>query len=205
MKKYTENQKLFKHQQTRIKRYVKKLEGEGYSLPDNIVPEMPKRVTKKDISEIKGIKAKDIKKLASAVDIETGEIFYGDSAKKFLTSLEYRGDIAVVESKEEAEDQSYTAAKIVVDNFLYEVSHLPDRVRTHLKTLIDNALKTVDLEDVAAGIVSANPRFTELYQRMAYDSKGAAEEFSSALISMIPNISSGLRDDLEESFIRASW
>ena len=68
----TKNQLEFKKQQRRLKRAIKRLEKQGYFDFNFEIPTLPKRVTKKRIEEIKGIKPKHILKNAQHVDFETG-------------------------------------------------------------------------------------------------------------------------------------
>lgn len=51
--KLTPNQQLYKKELKRIQSFIKKAEKRGYQFFENVVPEMPKRVTKEDLYNIK--------------------------------------------------------------------------------------------------------------------------------------------------------
>lgn len=70
----TENQKLFKKQQNRIKRFLKRNEQKGYIFPEDVIPEMPKRVTQKALREIRAVRPTKLFKEAKWVDVQTGEL-----------------------------------------------------------------------------------------------------------------------------------
>lgn len=75
-KKLTPNQQAYKKQITRIKRAIQRTESQGFTIPYNIIPETPKRITAKSISTLKSITPASIR--ASAVEytnLFTGEIF----------------------------------------------------------------------------------------------------------------------------------
>ena len=46
-KKQTENQKAYQKERRRLLQAVRRAEKQGYIFPEDIVPELPKRVTKK--------------------------------------------------------------------------------------------------------------------------------------------------------------
>lgn len=54
-RKLTPMQVEYKKQQKRIQNFIKRAEKKGYKFEDNLIPEMPKRVTKKALEDIKKI------------------------------------------------------------------------------------------------------------------------------------------------------
>lgn len=81
-KKQTENQKAFQKQRKRLLQAVRRAEKQGYIFQDNVVPQMPQRVTKKQLNKITNLKPKDLYKNAEWVDRETGEIFSAQERKE---------------------------------------------------------------------------------------------------------------------------
>lgn len=71
-RRLTANQKEWEYQVKNLKRRIKALEKLAYV--DFDIPERPKRVTKKDIARIKGIRRKELLQYAYDTDILTGEI-----------------------------------------------------------------------------------------------------------------------------------
>lgn len=72
--KKSANQIAYKKELSRIKRGIKQAEKRGYFVDSSLIPEMPKRVTKKALEKIKQIKPKDIYSQGEWLDISTGEL-----------------------------------------------------------------------------------------------------------------------------------
>lgn len=73
-KKQTENQKAYQKERSRLLQAVRRAEKQGYIFPEDIVPKLPKRVTKKQLEKIQKIKPKQLYKKAKFVYQETGEV-----------------------------------------------------------------------------------------------------------------------------------
>lgn len=73
-KRRTQNQKAFQKERRRLLQAVNRAKKQGYIFPDNIVPSIPKRVTKKSLERIQLLKPKDLYKKAQYLYEETGEI-----------------------------------------------------------------------------------------------------------------------------------
>lgn len=81
-KKLTENQKAYQKERRRLLQAVRRAEKQGYIFPEDIVPELPKRVTKKQLEKIQKIKPKQLYKKAEFVYQETGEIVPAEQRKQ---------------------------------------------------------------------------------------------------------------------------
>ena len=73
-KKLTENQKAYQKERRRLLQAVSRGKKQGYIFPEDVVPELPKRVTKKRLEKIQKIKPKDLYKKAVFVYEQTGEV-----------------------------------------------------------------------------------------------------------------------------------
>lgn len=70
-----ENLAEFKKQRRRIQQFKRRAEKRGYIFPENLIPEIPKTATKKDIEKLKKLTPEKLyKKIKLTVDIETGEL-----------------------------------------------------------------------------------------------------------------------------------
>lgn len=81
-KKRTENQKAYQKERRRLLQAIRRTEKQGYIFPKDIVPELPKRVTKKRLENIQKIKPKHLYKKAVFVYQETGEIVPAEKRKQ---------------------------------------------------------------------------------------------------------------------------
>lgn len=70
----SEAQKEYKREQERLMRLVRQGELDGYIFPEDVVPRLPKHVTKQQLEDIKKIRKEDLYEVASFIDKETGEV-----------------------------------------------------------------------------------------------------------------------------------
>ena len=80
--KQTENQKAYQKERRRLLQAVRRAEKQGYIFPEDIVPELPKRVTKKQLEKIQKTKPKQLYKKAEFVYQETGEVVPAEQRKQ---------------------------------------------------------------------------------------------------------------------------
>ena len=81
-KKPTQLQLEYRKQVKRLKQAVRRAEKRGYIIPDNIIPEQPKRITRKSVERLKKITTEEIYKKSEKLDFETGELIPGEVARK---------------------------------------------------------------------------------------------------------------------------
>ena len=81
-KKRTEKQKAFQKERRRLLQTVNRAKKQGYIFPENIVPSLPKRVTKKSLQRIQNLKSQDLYKKAQYLYEETGEIVSAEQRKQ---------------------------------------------------------------------------------------------------------------------------
>lgn len=73
-KQKTELQKAYQKERRRLQSAVRRAEKKGYVFPENTVPAMPKRVTKKSLEKIQKTKPIELYKKAKYINPETGEV-----------------------------------------------------------------------------------------------------------------------------------
>lgn len=86
-KRRTQNQKAFQKERRRLLQAVNRAKKQGYIFPENIVPSLPKRVTKKSLERIHLLKPKDLYKKAQYLYEETGEIVSAEQRKQEVKRL----------------------------------------------------------------------------------------------------------------------
>ena len=84
MAKLTPMQQAYKKEIKRLERAIKsEYKNTGIELDKSLIPEMPKRVTKKQLQKIKSIKPKDLREQSQYIDYETGEILTYEEVKDY--------------------------------------------------------------------------------------------------------------------------
>lgn len=77
----SEAQKEYQKERRRLLQAVRRGEQKGFIFPEDVVPPLPSRVTKKQLNKIKETKPSDLYKVASWLDRETGELVSINEAK----------------------------------------------------------------------------------------------------------------------------
>lgn len=77
----SEAQKEYQKERRRLLQAVRRGEKKGFIFPEDVVPPLPSRVTKKQLKQIKETKPSDLYKVASWLDRETGELVSINEAK----------------------------------------------------------------------------------------------------------------------------
>lgn len=80
-KKLTANQQEWKKELKRLQQFIRRAKKRGYTFNEDVIPEMPKRITKKRLSEIKGIKPDILYAQAEYFNAETGETITGTEGR----------------------------------------------------------------------------------------------------------------------------
>ena len=202
--KLTKNQIAFKKQITRIKNFIRRATKRGYEFSDNVIPTMPKRVTKKSIEKIKNIKPKDLYSKASYLDKSTGEMVSGSIGRKIernLSSQKAKETRKNNNNKRHSNNnKNYTTYETVIMKNFYEYikSFTSNKIRDSLFGMI----KTLEVEqgrtDVAKALQNMPLQFHEILARCGYDSDKALMEFETSFLEYFPNVSEQYKKDLME-------
>ena len=202
--KLTKNQIAFKKQVTRIKNFIRRATKRGYEFSDNVIPSMPKRVTKKSIEKIKNIKPKDLYSKASYLDKSTGEIVSGSTGRKIERNLSTQKAKETRKNnnnkRHSNNNKNYTTYETVIMKNFYEYikSFTSNKIRDSLYGMI----KTLEVEqgrtEVAKALQNMPLQFHEILARCGYDSDKALMEFETSFLEYFPNVSEQYKKDLME-------
>lgn len=77
----SEAQKEYQKERRRLLQAVRRGKQKGFIFPEDVVPPLPSRVTKKQLQQIKETKPSDLYKVARWLDRETGELVSTNEAK----------------------------------------------------------------------------------------------------------------------------
>ncbi len=82
-KNLTPNQQAWKKELKRLQQFIRRAKKRGYTFSEDVIPETPKRITKKQLSKIKGINPQTLYEQAEFYNPETGETISGVEGRKF--------------------------------------------------------------------------------------------------------------------------
>ena len=134
-KKRTENQKAYQKERRRLLQAVRRAEKQGYIFPEDIVPKLPKRVTKKRLENIQKIKPKVLYKKAEFVYQETGEIVPAEQRKQEVKQE------AIAKAKETRKRKKKSVS------IYYPVISIIDTIRDRLSELTREAKPPIPIEN----------------------------------------------------------
>lgn len=138
-KKQTENQKAYQKERKRLLQAVRRAEKQGYIFPEDIVPELPKRVTKRQLEKIQKIKPKQLYKKAEFVYQETGEIVTAEQRKQEIKKE------AIIKAKETRKRKKKTNKPYI--STYYPTISIIDTIRDRLSELTREAKPPVPIEN----------------------------------------------------------
>ena len=201
--KLTKNQIAFKKQVTRIKNFIRRATKRGYEFSDNVIPNMPKRVTKKSIEKIKNIKPKDLYSKASYLDKSTGEIVSGSTGRKIernLSTQKAKETRKNNNNKRHSNNNNYITYETVIMKNFYEYikSFTSNKIRDSLYGMIKTLEYDQGRTDVAKALQNMPLQFHEILARCGYDSDKAIMEFETSFLEYFPNVSEQYKKDLME-------
>lgn len=82
-KKLTPNQQAWQKELRRLKQFIRRAKKRGYTFDENVIPETPKKITQKRLSEIRGIKPDTLYAQAEFFNPDTGETISGTAGRTF--------------------------------------------------------------------------------------------------------------------------
>ena len=138
-KKQTENQKAFQKERRRLLQAVRRAEKQGYIFPEDIVPELPKRVTNKQLEKIQKTKPKQLYKKAEFVYQETGEIVTAEQRKQEVKQE------AKIKAKETRKRKKKTSTPYIPT--YYPTISIIDTIRDRLSELTREAKPPIPIEN----------------------------------------------------------
>lgn len=198
-RKLTPIQQQYRKERRRIQNAMNRLEKQGYVLPKDLLPSMPKKVTQGSINRLKKITSESIYKKSKKLDFETGEITPGivarDKARRSFKQ-EYASPQFYTEPPQYTTFPS--GADIIINNFRADViGRFPESAGPILNRWLDDLLAQQDKEDVANMLETAAANGVVIDYKVAYNTDalmGAIADFMDYL-----DTTSGFKQDLMDS------
>lgn len=208
-RKLTPIQQQYRKERRRIQNAINRLEKQGYVLPKDLLPSIPKKVTQASINRLKKITSESIYKKSKKLDFETGEITPGIVARDKARSQRAKEAARRRSFKQEyASPQFYTeppqyttfpsGADIIINNFRSDViGRFPESAGPILNRWLDDLLAQQDKEDVANMLETAAANGVVIDYKVAYNTEalmGAIADFMDYL-----DTTSGFKQDLMDA------
>lgn len=208
-RKLTPIQQQYRKERRRIQNAMNRLDKQGYVLPEDLLPSIPKKVTQASINRLKKITSESIYKKSKKLDFETGEVIPGIVARDKARSQRAKEAARRRSFKQEyvspqfyTEPPQYTTfpsgADIIISNFRSDViGRFPESAGPILNRWLDGLLAQQDKEDVANMLETAAANGVVIDYKVAYNTEalmGAIADFMDYL-----DTTSGFKQDLMDT------
>lgn len=209
-KKPTQLQLDYKKQVKRLKQAIRRAENRGYIIPGDIIPEQPKRITRKSVERLKKITTKDIYAKAEKFDFETGELIPGETARKLERSEAAKKGVRTRREKrynyDKGESEYYepqyetfpSVVDIVISNFRAEVTRFPEVAQPIVNKWLDRLLRDYSKEDVAKMLENSAAQGLGIDYSIAYREDLILDRLSE-ILDLLPDASTGNKMDIMEA------
>lgn len=208
-KKPTQLQFEYNKQVKRLKQAVRRAEKRGYIIPDTIIPEKPKRITRKAVEKLKQITPTEIYSKSEKLDFETGELIAGDVARKIERSISAKKATKTRKEKrfnaKLGESEYYTpayetfpsGAEIVISNFKADLARFPEVAQPIVNHWLNRLINDYSLEDVAEMLENAAAQGLGVDYSVAYREDRLLDRLSE-MLEFLPGASTGNKKDIME-------
>lgn len=185
----------YMQERRRIQRFIRSARKRGYIIPDNILPDIPKRVTRASVSRLKKITPKKIYSKSQYVSRETGEIKTAKAGRAEERKAASRKAAETRRRKEKTrrDKKEYipSASDIILSNLRETlVNFVPSgqmsrfmqenavNNRNYALGILDDAIKELGEEQVAKNIQKNALQLSRLIEEILYSSDRQKVKFS---------------------------
>lgn len=179
--KRTENQKAYQKERRRLLQAVRRAKKQGYIFPEDIVPELPKRVTKKRLEKIQKIKPKQLYKKAKFIYQETGEIVPAEKRKQEVKQQ------AIIKAKETRKRKKKISTPSIPT--YYPTISIIDTIRDRISELTREAKPPVTIENRKNELLAIFEDNVTLYDDNIAEYEHYLEEHESEIAELLNVIS----------------
>lgn len=153
----------------RIKSFIRKAEKRGYIIDENILPQRPKRVTKKSVERLQKITPQEIYNKSSYVDSTTGEIISGKRGKKLEAQKRATKSAETRKATRKAEQEFWSG----------KASQNKQNIPNGGQIIFDNVY-----DDFITRLSQPTPQYTQYYSKRRSENYEASERERTTLYSL---------------------
>lgn len=194
----------YRKERRRVQQFIRRASKRGYVFEDDILPQIPKRITPASIRRLERLTPDKLYKRAIKLDYETGEVIPGQvgrdiersqAAKKAAqtrNSIQQNIKIPSMREERQATQEEYrrfpNEADILVNNWYVTLEGLQNAPYYRvLKSWMDRAVGQFGTEAVAQMLKEAYAHGYELSWEVAYK-ESAFMDYTSTLVNFIPDV-----------------
>ncbi len=180
-KKMTVNQQEWKKELRRLQQFIRKAKKRGYIFDEDVIPETPKRITKKRLSEIKAIKPDTLYSQAKFFNPVTGETVTGTEGRTFERKRSAR-KAQVTKARKAASSLPQEADNVLrhIEQMIAEWQPMPNwsayftevkrEDTTRLETILQSSIIEIGRTETARRLQNTATNVIDLADRVMYSS-----------------------------------
>lgn len=201
--------KEYMKERKRIQSYLSKQRKFGLEFSKNILPKIPKRITKGSIRRLQKITPQKIQEQAVFVDKDTGEVIKGKKAKKYAKEFnkqhqEYYPNESDIVMDNFSEMVSYfePMSFYAISNFKGMVSRFPNSAEPIITPWINNLISEYGFDNVAQMLQDAMADGLMLTFQIAYDNS-LLQNYMADLVDYLPEVGEFTKDEILDNLSEA--
>lgn len=184
-KNLTPNQKEWEKELKRLQQFIRRAKKRGYTFSEDVIPETPKRITKKQLSKIKGINPQTLYSQAEFYNPETGETISGIEGRKFERKRSARKGLQTRQNKrqstlkhslpQESDNVLRHIEQMIADwqpmsNWSAYFSEAKREDKTRLETVLQSSITEKGRIETARSLQNTATNVIDLADRVMYSS-----------------------------------
>lgn len=207
-RKQTANQREYAKQVNRIKQAIRRAEKRGYMFDEIIVPQTPKRVTKKSIQTLKEITPEKLYAKAHFLDTTTGEVLSGQEGRKLERQRSAEKAKQTRNKKKNKHQTPYTPdyepyypgfSEMVISNYKAHIRQFNDLAYEKLSTWLDSLITKFGVDEVAEMLQVGAENGNIVTYQIVY-SQDKLTQYISEMLNYLPEVGEIMKEDIVEAF-----
>lgn len=176
-KKRSALQQEYYKNRNRIKKYIREKERQYYIIPQDVLPNVPKRITKASVNRLKKLTAKEIMKKSKAIDLETGEetsVYKRqkqDRERKRQEKLKQEEREKIIAGKIDRGITFNDWSNIIISNVKSIIAEYPTMLQPLVRPWLEKMIEVYGQERVAEMLERAQNEGYEITRGMAYSTE----------------------------------
>ena len=208
-KKISKTVQEYRKQRKRIQSTISRLRKKGYFPAINILPDIPKKITKGSVRRLQKIDIEYIYKKSVFLDVETGELLEGrqpSSKRKSKAKTDQqkgRQPSSKRKSKAKTDQQKERCADftdMVIREYIRQISRFPAKIAEIVLGKLDEAIKKNGKDAVAYALQYKNESLSEYLNNVALfgDSIQAILAYCDAMFGDLPGLDNDSRLEISD-------
>lgn len=180
----------YMRERQRVQDIVKKLESKGYYFNEDVLPQVPKKITQASVRKLEKITLKHVYNKANIV-------FEGGDYKRGREAIRLE-----LNTKKEIKRQ-YVMERVhyyetIYDNFINGIRRTPSPVFKALSNIMEQFEAQLGKERVAMALEEMPESFHQILAQHRYDSEASVSDFTTRLLAYVPELGRLEREQLAE-------